>query len=172
MMPVVQSSEDIEVKIGEIRYLLLPCDVASNELVRDLQKQACLEVEAPATQSLTPVLVIALSLRTTVSVDFLERFRIDRLQEDDVFQPAFFDTVVFYGASEEEANVDKEAMTLLRTWGARHIAFSVPNAGAVTLPSGPYIVGRRKVREPWRIYLDEQSAFVMSLKPQSRLGEV
>ncbi|KAI9717361.1 MAG: hypothetical protein M1828_007249 [Chrysothrix sp. TS-e1954] len=86
---------------------------------------------------------------------------------DDVFQRSFLDCVVFLSTSNNPSLQFGEGVeATLRSYGNREIdLLSSDDISPVDLPSGPYVAYEGHIWQPWRIYKDSQSAFVLSLEP-------
>jgi hypothetical protein len=77
----------------------------------------------------------------------LERFS----STDDVFQPAFLQGVIFYGAAGDELEITNEARNLLATKGMQWLSCV---SGATTdspACSDPYFMLDGRLREVWRL---------------------
>jgi hypothetical protein len=56
---------------------------------------------------------------------------------------------------------------LLRYHGTQRIDFlSTNDLGPATLPTGPYVSYQKRLWQPWRVYHDRQSAFMVGLEPE------
>jgi hypothetical protein len=51
-----------------------------------------------------------------ISKSSIEELRKNKLEKDDVFQTAFYDTVVFYGATKHEVHIEPDALETLAAW--------------------------------------------------------
>ncbi|KAI0393486.1 amidase [Xylariaceae sp. FL0594] len=135
LRPAAVLEEEVRMRVGQVEYVLIPHNPPFIKLVED------------TTPSL--FLVIAIEPGQTISRETLETFHREFLSRDDVFQPSFATCIVFYGSSEQNLHVTKEAKEELRGWGMRecHFVGRVPFA---KVPPGPYVFAKGKVWQPWR----------------------
>lgn len=112
----------------------------------------------------TLVLVLTTKAGESLTASTLREFRTNVLNRDDVFRPEFFTNVVFVGAKEADLCIEPSALDELAIWGVKSKAFVAAN-GTPVVPPGPYVFGRGKTWQPWRIYHDFNSCFMTAFKP-------
>lgn len=112
------------------------------------------------------VLVCVVEPGHVISKSTLERLRTERLQKDDVFQPVFTNTVVFYGANQDEVEFKEDALEALATWGTKTWSF-VPGTNHGLVRTGPYVYVHGRTWQPWRVYSDFNGTFMCTFKPGS-----
>lgn len=93
-------------------------------------------------------------------------FRTNVLEQDDVFQPAFYTNIVFYGAEKSDDPLTSDAHDELAKWKTQHVHFLRGDAD-VAVPPGPYVFARGKTWQPWRTYYDTHACFMTSFKPSA-----
>jgi hypothetical protein len=74
-------------------------------------------------------------------------------------------SIVFYGSKKEDVVLDLDVEELLQAWKVRHWIFADKASLATLISSGPYVVGRGFIWQPWRIYQDFNSTLMLSFKP-------
>ncbi|KAJ9493640.1 hypothetical protein H2202_010884 [Exophiala xenobiotica] len=107
--------EDIQISIGGVQFLLIPCQ----ENLLGLE-----DSNAPA------VALVRFPSRSFVS------FRVTTLDEDDVFRPEFYRNVVFYGSKEEDLHIAPDTLEELVAWNTKTWTYVEGNS-AVEVPPGP-----------------------------------
>jgi hypothetical protein len=80
-------------------------------------------------------------------------------QKDDVFCDAFLKTVLLLS---DQDPVEDSVHELLASWGC-HTVLVVPTLHCI--PPGPYFFSSRGIFLAWRLFPDEQNAFVLSTIP-------
>ena len=97
----------------------------------------------------------------------LQRFIADAEASDDVFQKPFLYNVVFISSSPKRSiRLGNGVKALLHTYGNERVDFFGSDEIAIdTLPTGPYVLYQARLWQPWRVYNDTQSAFMVSLEP-------
>lgn len=93
----------------------------------------------------------------------LREFRTKTLDRDDVFQPAFYRNLVFYGSNKADVLIEADALDELAAWNVKTKTFVAGNAAQVT--TGPYVFHGGKTWQPWRVYYDINACFMTSFKP-------
>ncbi|KAF2120079.1 amidase [Lophiotrema nucula] len=158
-MPSVPSENTVEITVGSVGFVLIP-----NE--ENFLKHSRLQGTSP---------VLTLVYRTTPGVPItkkaLSEFRSSRLDRDDVFQPDFYENLVFFGARREDVHIDSAANDMLQSWGVKTQTF-VPGSSTVDVPSGPYVYVDEKTWQPWRTYHDFNACFMVAFKPQTTGGSL
>lgn len=99
-----------------------------------------------------------------ISKSALRDFRANTLDQDDIFQPAFYCNVVFYGSKKEELQIEPDALEELSAWNTKTWK-SVTGKPAAKVVPGPYVFARGKTWQPWRIYYDFNTTFMRTFKP-------
>ena len=115
--------------------------------------------------SIVPALIISTSPGDEITRGSLQRLRKEYLDKDDVFQPAFCTTVIFYGSGEDEVDLSHDAANVLATWNTKDWAF-VPRGLARPAP-GPHVLFQGHLWQPWRIYEDYGETLMLSFQPVS-----
>ncbi|KAL2070236.1 hypothetical protein VTL71DRAFT_13262 [Oculimacula yallundae] len=124
--------EEEEITVGEVRYHLVPNPQNFLHAFSGLQKIPAL------------VLVYVTTPKHAVSRATLRDFRSNTLDYDDVFQPAFCHTVVFYGSKKEDTIIEPDALDELEAWKAKDQVFIAGNTASVAPgPDGRIIVPSR-----------------------------
>ncbi|KAK7418468.1 hypothetical protein QQX98_003960 [Neonectria punicea] len=99
-------------------------------------------------------------LISTDAFDKLRRFYADVLERDDVFQPAFSSTVIFYGINDSHLNTEPDVSQELTAWNTKHHIFVAGDPTYKAAP-GPYVFVKAQVWQPWRIYYDFNATFML-----------
>ncbi|KAI1422275.1 amidase-like protein [Xylaria sp. FL1777] len=97
--------------------------------------------------------------RTSNLKDQLEKAYLLYQKEDDVFCDAFLNNVLLVS---DESAVDKPVMDLLASWGCLAI-FQLPSTENIR--PGPYFFSASGLYSAWRIFPDDQDAFILSTIP-------
>ncbi|KAM7205138.1 amidase [Naviculisporaceae sp. PSN 640] len=145
-------SDDVSITVGGVEYLLV------------LNSQNFLQDAGYDSEAVTLVLVYTVSAEQDVKRQDLVDFRVNVLENDDVFQPPFYTNVVFYGAQKLEESLAACAHKESATWNATKTVF-LKGDPAVTVPPGPYVFMNGKTWQPWRTYYDTHACFMTSFKP-------
>ncbi|KAF2653457.1 amidase [Lophiostoma macrostomum CBS 122681] len=126
---VIKKSEH-KISVGDVQYYLVPNGkVVLCFISRFFPLPAALAAH-------TPTLILAYSVTPgqAITRSALREFRSRRLDHDDVFQAAFFENFVFYGASKEELYREAGAGNELESWGMKNVAF-IPCHSSAKVPS-------------------------------------
>ncbi|KAM0430141.1 hypothetical protein ACHAPT_006149 [Fusarium lateritium] len=147
---VVGIEEEVRLTVEKVQYVLIPTDTF-------------VELNTKASD---PILFIVYPTQPgdTISQDKLRRFRTDVLERDDVFQPAFGSTVVFYGSNESDLDIEPDVPQELAAWGTVHHVFVAGDTSSKVAP-GPYVFVKTQVWQPWRVYYDFNATFMCTFKP-------
>jgi len=135
------------------------------DLEADNISQGFLPDSIQTAKDLTPILLYLVSPGERLTASSLNHYRSNCLQNDDVFQATFLNNVVFYGSKKADVLLDPDVEELLQAWKVRHWIFADKTSLATPIPSGPYIVGRGFIWQPWRIYQDFNNTLMLSFKP-------
>lgn len=100
-----------------------------------------------------------------ITDSYLQTFRSLYLDPDDIFQPVFLHTVIFYGCDEADVGLKSSAISLLTAWHTKEWRFVKQAVEDDGYAPGPYLVLQDKVYEPWRVYNDDNLAMMLTLKP-------
>lgn len=95
----------------------------------------------------------------SIDAERLRAWRARYLDEDDVFDPAFLQEVIFGGSS--DIRLEHDTIQLFETWKTRHVSF-VPDMSMI---NGPCYVHQDNLHTVWRVYDDRQLAFVQAIWP-------
>lgn len=83
----------------------------------------------------------------------------------DIYNTAFIEYFVFYGSNKKDVKIDSDAVSLLNSNEFGTCGF-VMNSDFEGAPAPvPYVVGRQKMWQPWRMYPDTHGTMVVTLKP-------
>jgi hypothetical protein len=117
---------------------------------------------------LEPILVTCISLAGSVlsKRDVLAYIE-TALQQDDVFQSKFLRNVIFSPLNKNSSLALGEGVeALLRSYGTERIdIMGTDGSSTRPVPPGPYVAYDKTLWQPWRLYKDEQLAFMVSLEP-------
>jgi hypothetical protein len=105
-----------------------------------------------------------------ITKSLLEDFREDCLENDDIFQPAFLEHFVFYGADKSSVELQPSVINLLASWNTQGWTFAKEKVEKPRLDSGPYVGYRGNIWEPWRIYTDDYLTMTQTFKPAGNPG--
>ncbi|PVH72140.1 amidase [Cadophora sp. DSE1049] len=119
MSSVAGLNSESEITVGDVRYLLV-----QNQDV-NFYTNCSLANKDP-----TPVLVYPTAPGQTISKSDLCGFRANTLDKDDVFQPQFFQHIVFYGARKGDFMIDQDAINELAAWNTKSQSFVEGNPNA------------------------------------------
>ena len=110
--------------------------------------------------------ILSVSPGDTVSVASL-RLQIAHMAEvDDVFHKRFLQGIIFQGASQSEVTVELTAADALHEWGVDWTHFrSAQDFPKSALPLGPYMIQNGELSQVWRLYSDDNLAFLQSVWP-------
>ncbi|PVH68460.1 amidase signature enzyme [Cadophora sp. DSE1049] len=97
----------------------------------------------------------------TVDAHTLRTYRANHLDTDDAFDPLFLHEVVFGGVTSSESFLSPDAAKLLADWHTLKITYQ-PHWN---LSSGPYYIQNGLPHSVWKIYEDQQLAFVQAIWP-------
>ncbi|KAI0439741.1 amidase-like protein [Xylaria telfairii] len=97
--------------------------------------------------------------KTTNLKDQLQKAYLSYRQNDDVFCDAFLAHVLLVS---DETAVDETVLDLLKSWGCVTI-FQLPAAEEVA--PGPYFFSTSGLHSAWRLFPDDQDAFILSTIP-------
>ncbi|KAH7312544.1 amidase signature domain-containing protein [Stachybotrys elegans] len=97
----------------------------------------------------------------TIDVDALRTWRLDHIDQDDVFHPEFLTEVVFSGVESTDVRLTGDARDMLTVWGTRKVRFG-PN---LDIDDGSYAVVDGMLYTVWRVYSDSHLAFSQALWP-------
>jgi len=87
----------------------------------------------------------------------------DYIDNDDVFSPSFLKTVVFHGATEDDAEFSVDAREYLAHLGNERVVFlSEPS-----LLPGPYCCWGEELRDVWKLVDDSNGTCMATLKPHA-----
>jgi Amidase len=114
-------------------------------------------------------LVTVIKLEATFfGKDDLQSFIADARDSDDVFQESFLQHVLFLSkVTNRPISLGEGVETLLQSYGNERIDLLYLKDDIVdALPTGPYVAHQKHLWQPWRIYSDTQSAFMVSLEPR------
>jgi hypothetical protein len=112
------------------------------------------------------VLVRLINPGPIISKSSLEELGKNKLGKDDVFRTAFYDTVVFYGATKDEVHIGPDALETLAAWETNRWYFHKGETHSPTR-TGPYVSLSGRFWQPWRVYLDFNGIFMCTFKPGS-----
>ncbi|KAF2804286.1 amidase signature enzyme [Mytilinidion resinicola] len=94
------------------------------------------------------------------------RARIAQYTEtDDVFHPRFLAGIIFQGAEKSQLHVKLEPTDAFREWGLEWMHFQSSAKDSAPLPPGPYMVRDGELFQVWRLYSDNNLAFIQSVWP-------
>lgn len=100
-----------------------------------------------------------------ITDSYLQTFRSLYLDPDDIFQPVFLHTVIFYGCDEADVGLKSSAIYLLTAWHTKEWRFVKQVVEDDGYAPGPYLALQDKVYEPWRVYNDDNLAMMLTFKP-------
>lgn len=86
----------------------------------------------------------------------------DSLTTDDVLSRPFLRGIIFNGAHEAELQTRLDRDALRRQWGIERISFLAATNETLKLQPGPYRISHNGLEEVWRVYSDDNLAFVQS----------
>ena len=110
-----------------------------------------------------PLTVIVCERSVDVIIPLIEDFYRSLLNDDDVWQLAFFETVVIVGPDMDKT-INQQVNDTLNALGARHILREQCDADSLP-PPGPYVAGLGRIWQPWRIYDDFANALMVTFAP-------
>jgi hypothetical protein len=86
---------------------------------------------------------------------------------DDVFDKAFLEGIIFQGAEMSEIKVDLTPTGILKEWGVEwtHFQTTSMSSSLPPPPLGPYVVKDGQLFQIWRLYNDDNLAFLQSVWP-------
>ncbi|MCJ1248407.1 hypothetical protein MMC30_005624 [Trapelia coarctata] len=145
--------QDIIISLEDVQYFLV-------QLSKDLLGKTKIWHE-----SIVPAVAIIVSTGDRITEDLLKKFRIDRLDKDDIFQPEFLENIIFYGGRGDNIELDSDALNLLRSWKTVNISFVSGNTLSQQVAPGPYIIYNGQLWQPWRIYEDYAETLMLSFRP-------
>jgi hypothetical protein len=96
-----------------------------------------------------------------INATTLQEWRVEFLDGDDVFDPAFLIQIMICGVDSNDINVTSDAQELLAAWNTQGIIYQ-PH---LDIPNGPYYTSEGVLHSVWKIYDDYQLAFVQALWP-------
>ena len=99
------------------------------------------------------------------SVAFLEEKIAEYLNTDDVFHTDFLKGIIFQGANESQVKTAINTTEISKKWGTEWIYLQPNTANSHPLSQGPYAIQNGEISQVWRLYDDEQSAFLQSVWP-------
>ncbi|KAI0485871.1 amidase [Xylaria cf. heliscus] len=142
--------EEVRMRVNDIEYVLIPHECSFITLDEDT----------------TPFLFLVFTTQPgqILSREALQTFRRDFLDRDDVFQSSFAAHVIFYGSSEQDLKISKDAEEELEDWGTQEWSF-VPGRPSQRVPAGPYVYTKKMTWQTWRVYYDVNAAFMCTFKP-------
>lgn len=170
------TDEELEIAVGEVRYLLIPNHKVVSiripyflftTLTRPTNKRHApqhlgIETSTLDGHSAALVLVYRTAPGQTISKSTLQDFHTKFLGHDDVFQLEFYRNVLFYGAEKGDLIFEPDAYEYLACRGTETTYFV---ASGADLAPGPYVVKGGRAWQPWRIYHDFNSTFMTTFKP-------
>ncbi|KAJ4135096.1 hypothetical protein NW768_004711 [Fusarium equiseti] len=148
----VRISEEETITVGNIEYLLIrnpDTSLGSNDPENGEPKLSVVYITKPSNK---------------ISKSALQEFRSSTLDRDDVFQPAFLANIIFYGAKQEDVEVEPDALNELRAWKTQNWSF-VQGTSDLKVAPGPYVLLRGTAWQPWRVYRDCNACFMKTFKP-------
>jgi hypothetical protein len=89
----------------------------------------------------------------------------DYIRIDDVFEEAFLQVVILYGAHADRIVLTPDAREYLAFRGNKHVVCT--NPPLASLP-GPYLWFGGQLRDVWRLVSDSHGTCTATLKPQSK----
>ena len=81
-----------------------------------------------------------------------------------MFRPEFLRTVVFYGCTSKDLDLDDDVLEELAAWKTEHWTCVESNTKA-TVISGPYVAAKGRTWQPWKVYNDYNATFMCTFKP-------
>ncbi|KAI1058905.1 hypothetical protein LB507_004038 [Fusarium sp. FIESC RH6] len=142
----VSISEEETITVGNIDYLLIR------------SSQTSLDFNDPRDGELKLSVVYITEPSDTISKSALQEFRSSILDRDDVFQSAFLANIIFYGAKQEDVEIEPDALNELRAWKTQNWSFVQGTSDSKVAP-GPYVLLRgggidARVAVPSRCYFN------------------
>jgi hypothetical protein len=159
--PVMAIDEELKLRVGDVDYVLIPFDGAASDLGIDVSS---FSIDTDS-DSLDPILFLVYHTQPghTVTREASRKLRVDVLDRDDVFQPAFTTHIVFYGACKHEMKIVPDAYKELAAWNTRAKSFLADNT-SYQLPPGPYVLAKQQVWQPWRVHYEINATFMCVFK--------
>ena len=112
-----------------------------------------------------PHMIFALTKGDHITRDWLHRFRRDRLEDDDIFQPRYLEHLLFCGATRDEVEIDPDVEEVLDSWefvSSRFVPVAFPSGNVA---EGPHLVYTGELYQSWRIYPDKGETLIRSFRP-------
>ncbi|KAF4453902.1 protein fluG [Fusarium austroafricanum] len=149
---IVRISEEVTVTVGNIDYLLVP------------NPEATLDSGNPGDGEPKLFVVYVTKPSNTISKSALQEFRSSILDRDDVFQADFLTNIIFYGAKEEDVELESDALNELLVWKTRNWSFVEGRPDSKVAP-GPHLlslaVDRFLIKFPTQILVGFEIEFVL-----------
>ncbi|KAF2450876.1 hypothetical protein P171DRAFT_479937 [Karstenula rhodostoma CBS 690.94] len=110
--------------------------------------------------------ILSVSPGDTVNIASLRQQFVRMAELDDVFHDRFLEGIIFQGANRSEVTVEVQSSDVLNEWGVRWMHFrSSQDSPESSLPPGLYVIQNGSLSQIWRLYSDDNLAFLQSVWP-------
>ncbi|KAF2124976.1 amidase signature enzyme [Dothidotthia symphoricarpi CBS 119687] len=111
--------------------------------------------------------VLAVRPGDTVNAGTLRKQFAHFTKIDDVFHPRFLEGIIFQGAEQSQVTIDVTPSEILKEWGIEWAEFqpTLTVLDPSVLPPGPYLIQNGQLSQVWRVYSDDNLAFLQSVWP-------
>nr|POE75757.1 glutamyl-trna(gln) amidotransferase subunit a [Quercus suber] len=101
---------------------------------------------------------------SAITASWLKRV-IEEYRQDDVFRSEFLQGIAFWTGGAPDPELTPSVQDFLAKLGVEWTCFLKASKSGQNVRAGPYVVMDAGLREVWRLFSDDQQAFLLTLQP-------